>query len=97
MSTPGLAPPGGSPPISLATLQAALAESSLIIHNPPDIPPTAEVIGVCAVSRDHADQNKYGWMVADFMSWKSLFYGVGTETSQVSYQHTISPIDRSIC
>lgn len=84
MSTPGITLPGGPPAVSLASLQAAASESSLIIHNPPDIPLNAEVIGVCAVPQEYADHNKYGWIVGDFMSWKAIFDDVGTKTSQVS-------------
>ena len=87
MSTPGIMPPGGGPEISLATLRVAMTESSLIIHNPPDIPKTGEVIGVCAVPQEYAGKDKYAWMVGDFMTWKSIFYGVGEATSQVSTAH----------
>lgn len=70
-------------PDDIKMLQAAMSEASLIIHSPPDIPPNAEILGVCGVSTENADQHKYGWMVADFLHWKTLFYRVGNKEAQV--------------
>ncbi|KAK4137043.1 hypothetical protein BT67DRAFT_454718 [Trichocladium antarcticum] len=69
-------------PDDIKMLQAAMSEASLIIHSPPDIPPNAEILGVCGVSAENADQHKYGWMVADFLHWKTLFYRVGNKEAQ---------------
>lgn len=65
-------------------LQAAMSEAALVIHGPPDFPEDAEILGVCGVSSENADQNKYGWIVADFLSWKMLFHGAGLKADQVS-------------
>ncbi|KAK3365153.1 hypothetical protein B0T24DRAFT_537702, partial [Lasiosphaeria ovina] len=81
MGTPDTGSPSGDPAES-RKLKAAVVESSLIIHNPPDIPPKAEILGVCAVSMENADQNKYGWIVADFLRWKTLFHRVGNKAAQ---------------
>jgi hypothetical protein len=81
MATPP-APQEGSPD-DIKMLQAAMSEASLIIHSPPDIPANAEILGVCGVSADNADQHKYGWMVADFLHWKTLFHKVGNRPAQV--------------
>ncbi|KAK4031642.1 hypothetical protein C8A01DRAFT_21179 [Parachaetomium inaequale] len=61
--------------LELRMLQAAMSETHLILHGPPDLPHNAEILGVCGVSTENADQNKYGWMVADFLHWKLLFHG----------------------
>lgn len=65
-------------------LQAAMSDATLICHAPPDFPSEAEILGVCAVSAENADQNKYGWVVADFLHWKLLFHGVGNKAAQVT-------------
>ncbi|GAB1311703.1 hypothetical protein MFIFM68171_01913 [Madurella fahalii] len=65
-------------------LQAAMSEASVVIHGPPDFPEDAEILGVCAVSTENADQNKYGWMVADFLSWKTLFHGTWLSSLDIS-------------
>jgi hypothetical protein len=36
------------------------------------------------VSAENADQNKYGWIVADFLRWKMLFHRAGPKQLQVS-------------
>lgn len=54
-----------------------------MIHSPPDIPLDSEILGVCAVSSENADPNKYGWMVTDFLAWKTLFHRVGQKNAQV--------------
>lgn len=83
MSTFESPPPSGGL-ITLDTLQAAATEASLIIHNQPDFPVNSKVLGICAVPEEHADSSKYGWMVADFLAWKTILYGVGARSSQVS-------------
>ncbi|EAQ89702.1 hypothetical protein CHGG_06321 [Chaetomium globosum CBS 148.51] len=61
-------------PEELQMLRAAMSESSLILHGPPDLPRDAEILGVCGISAENADQNKYGWMLsicADCISLKT--------------------------
>lgn len=70
-------------------LQAAMSEASLIIHGPPDMPENAEILGVCGVSIEDAGQNKYGWIVTDFLRWKTLFHRVGRKDAQVSRKERI--------
>ncbi|KAM7209651.1 hypothetical protein V8F20_000054, partial [Naviculisporaceae sp. PSN 640] len=67
-------PPGGGP-ITLNILQSAATEATLVVHNPPDVPANSQVLGICAVPEEYADPNNYGWMVADFVAWKAIFYG----------------------
>ncbi|KAH6628397.1 hypothetical protein F5144DRAFT_515745 [Chaetomium tenue] len=69
-------------PEELRMLRAAMSESSLILHGPPDLPRDAEILGVCGVLAENADQNKYGWMVADFLHWKLLFHDLGEKAAQ---------------
>ncbi|KAK0749353.1 hypothetical protein B0T18DRAFT_298412, partial [Schizothecium vesticola] len=71
MATAASAGHGG---LSDAALKAALAEASLIVHCPPDIPLDAEIVGVCALDEMHAVPNGLGWIAADFMAWKTLFH-----------------------
>ena len=73
----------GSCSFGLKELQAAMSEASLIIHNPPDFPKDAEVVGICALAEDLKSPNQYGWMVADFLRFKSAFYRVGHRDHQV--------------
>jgi hypothetical protein len=82
MAVPPAAWEGGAR--EFAMLQAAMSDAAIVCHAPPDFPFNAEILGVCAVSAENADQNKYGWMVADFLHWKLLFYGVGAKAAQVS-------------
>ncbi|KAK4140239.1 uncharacterized protein C8A04DRAFT_40105 [Dichotomopilus funicola] len=63
-------------------LQAAMSEVPLLLHCPPDFPQNSEIIGVCGVSVENSDQNKYGWMVADFLHWKLLSNGIGDRKAQ---------------
>ncbi|KAH6630464.1 hypothetical protein B0J18DRAFT_378944 [Chaetomium sp. MPI-SDFR-AT-0129] len=63
-------------------LQAAMSEVPLLLHCPPDFPQNSEIIGVCGVSAENSDQNKYGWMVADFLHWKLLSNGIGDRKAQ---------------
>lgn len=88
MSVPP-APRDGDPG-DIKMLRAAMSEASIVIHGPPDFPANAEILGVCGVSAENADQNKYGWMVLDFLMWKSLFHGVGNASAQVSHVEPVS-------
>ncbi|KAK4157015.1 hypothetical protein C8A00DRAFT_40598 [Chaetomidium leptoderma] len=65
-------------------LQDAMSEAHIVLHGPPDFPPDAEILGVCAVSTENADQNKYGWMVTDFLHWKMLFHGTWLSSLDIS-------------
>lgn len=69
--------------LGLKELHAAMSEASLIIHNPPDFPKDAEVVGICTLAEDFKSSNQYGWMVADFLSFKSALYRVGHRDHQV--------------
>ncbi|KAG7291792.1 hypothetical protein NEMBOFW57_001812 [Staphylotrichum longicolle] len=69
-------------PKERAMLQAAASEAHIAVHGPPDFPFNAEILGVCGVPAEMSDENKYGWMVADFLHWKLLFHGVGYKTAQ---------------
>lgn len=80
MATAASAGQGG---LSDAALKEALAEASLIVHCPPDIPPDSEIVGVCAVDELHAVPSGLGWIAADFMAWKALFHRVGEAHHQV--------------
>ncbi|KAK0729928.1 hypothetical protein B0H67DRAFT_478890, partial [Lasiosphaeris hirsuta] len=74
MSSNPQAPPPGGGSIETIMLDSALSESSLIIHNPPDIPVDAEILSVCAMSEENATQGKYGYIALDFVAWKVLFH-----------------------
>lgn len=65
-------------------LRAAMPDACLVTHGPPDFPVDARILGVCGVSATNADPNKYGWIVADFLSWKTIFHGVGNDAAKVS-------------
>ncbi len=65
-------------------LREAAMEASLILHSPPDFPDGTQIIGICSVASADMHPNRYGWMVADFLRWKSLFQGVGNPDDQVS-------------
>jgi hypothetical protein len=80
MATAASAGHGG---LSDAALKAALAEASLVVHCPPDIPLDTEIVGVCAVDEIHAVPNGLGWIAADFIAWKTLFHNVGQAHHQV--------------
>ncbi|KAK3392951.1 hypothetical protein B0H63DRAFT_504951 [Podospora didyma] len=75
-------PGGGSSDPGKYNVQGTVIEVSMVVHNPPDIPSKAEILGVVAVSSENADQNKYGWIVTDFLAWKTLFYRVGEKAAQ---------------
>ncbi|KAK3694260.1 hypothetical protein B0T22DRAFT_477022 [Podospora appendiculata] len=75
-------PEDGGSKTDPAKICAAATEAGIVVHNPPDFYVGSEYLGVCAVSEEHADQSKYGWQVADFLAWKTLFYGVGDKTAQ---------------
>ncbi|KAK3330511.1 hypothetical protein B0H66DRAFT_469846, partial [Apodospora peruviana] len=76
-------PPGGGA-LDIDSLRAAMTEASLIVHNPPDIPIPSQVLGICAVPEEYADQHKYGWMVADFLAWKTLLYHTWLSSLDIS-------------
>ncbi|KAH6854975.1 hypothetical protein B0I37DRAFT_422952 [Chaetomium sp. MPI-CAGE-AT-0009] len=80
MSAPKASWEGG--PEEFKMLQAAISEAYLVLHGPPDLPHNAEILGVCGISTENADQNKYGWMVADFLHWKLLLHGLDEKTAQ---------------
>ncbi len=82
MATPKVLPDGTAWDID--KLRAAMTEANLIVHSPPDIPLDAEVLGFCAVSKANSDGNKYGWIVVDYLAWKTMLHGVGEMISQVS-------------
>ncbi|KAK4102276.1 hypothetical protein N658DRAFT_515481 [Parathielavia hyrcaniae] len=65
-------------------LQAAMSEAHLVLHGPPDFPIDAEILGVCGVSAENADQNKYGWIVADFLHWKTAFHATWLSSLDIS-------------
>jgi hypothetical protein len=65
-------------------LQAALAETAIITHTPPDIPGNAEILGVCAISKILSSPSKYGWMATDLVAWKNFFQKVVVRKDQVS-------------
>ena len=77
-------------------LRAAMPEASLIIHGPPDFHEAAEILGVCGVSAENAKQNRYSWMVADFLTWKMLLHQAGVRTHQVREKSLIN-IDSVEC
>lgn len=64
--------------------QAAMPEASLIIHGPPDFPEDAVILGVLGLSDENADRERYGWIEADFVSWKTLLGGVRHNGCQAS-------------
>ncbi|KAK4124817.1 hypothetical protein N657DRAFT_632768 [Parathielavia appendiculata] len=66
--------------------QAAMPEAYLVLwrQGPPDFPIDAQILGICGVSAENADPNKYGWMVADFLHWKTAFNAVHTKKLQVN-------------
>ncbi|KAK3298498.1 uncharacterized protein B0H64DRAFT_429696 [Chaetomium fimeti] len=80
MSGPKASWEGG--PDEFKMLEGAMSEAYLILHGPPDLPGDAEILGVCGVSTENADQNKYGWMVADFLHWKLLLHNLGEKAAQ---------------
>lgn len=63
--------------------QAAIAETYVVIHTPPDFPTDAVFMGVLAVSEAYTDPNSYGWMATDFLAWKVLMNTV-SRLDQVS-------------
>jgi hypothetical protein len=65
-------------------LRAAISETPILIHSPPDIPKDAEIMGVCALSDNLAGTDQYAWIGVDFLRWKTLFHGVGKAAFQVS-------------
>jgi len=67
-----------------AKLQAALAETAMVIHTPPDIPGDAEILGVCAISKILSSPGKYGWVAKDLVAWKDFFHKVVARKDQVS-------------
>ncbi|KAK4168608.1 hypothetical protein QBC43DRAFT_366468 [Cladorrhinum sp. PSN259] len=75
--------------LSQEELQDAMSEASLLLHCPPDFPKDAEIVGVCALSDELTGQSQYGWMVADFLSFKLAFYRVGHR----DHQSWLSTID----
>ncbi|KAK0628560.1 hypothetical protein B0T17DRAFT_632102 [Bombardia bombarda] len=89
MSVASLAPQPKGGTVEVSMMRAATTEASIIIHNPPDFPKDAEILGICGVSEKNADQNKYGWMAADFLAWMTLFHGVG----QKIFQTWLSSLD----
>lgn len=76
--------PGGGSADWQNQLQAALSEVPMMIHSPPDINSDAEIMGVCGLSEHLTGANKYAWIGVDFLRWKTLFYGVGNRSFQVS-------------
>lgn len=64
--------------------RAAIAEAYIVIHTPPDFPTDAVFMGVLAMSEAYTDQNSYGWMATDFLTWKVLMYTASSQLDQVS-------------
>ncbi|AEO65269.1 uncharacterized protein THITE_2064866, partial [Thermothielavioides terrestris NRRL 8126] len=92
MAVPRAAWEGGAR--EFAMLQAAMSDAAIVCHAPPDFPFNAEILGVCAVSTENADQNKYGWMVADFLHWKLLFHGTWLSTIDIpSFLASVDGVD----
>ncbi|KAK3363399.1 hypothetical protein B0T25DRAFT_596624, partial [Lasiosphaeria hispida] len=78
------APPPGGGSIETSMLDAALSESSLIVHNPPDIPVNAEILSVCGVAEENAAPGTYDYIVLDFIAWKVLFHANWFSTLDIS-------------
>ena len=78
------------PPPALRVERAA-SEASLIVHSPPDLVDGSQVIGVCTVTTDDMHPNRYGWMVTDFLRWKSLFQQTG-----YLYEHVSTDMDSEV-
>ncbi|KAK3902871.1 hypothetical protein C8A05DRAFT_15122 [Staphylotrichum tortipilum] len=76
------APRGSGSAQEFGIIQAAMSEAHLVVHGPPDFPANAQVLGICGVSEENAHVGKYAWIVADFLHWKTLFFGVGFKSAQ---------------
>ncbi|KAK3336407.1 hypothetical protein B0T19DRAFT_471494 [Cercophora scortea] len=63
-------------------IRAGATEAALVVHCPPDFYVNAEILGVCALSEENASKSKYGWVLDDFLKWKTLFYGFGDQPQQ---------------
>ncbi|KAK4216621.1 hypothetical protein QBC37DRAFT_310002, partial [Rhypophila decipiens] len=86
MSAPHPLPPGGDlTSIGVDVLRAGATEASLVVHNPPDIQSNCEVLGICAVPEEYSDPKMYGWIVADFLAWKTLFYGTWLSSLDIAH------------
>ena len=65
-----------SHPFFRRLLREALPDASIILHTPPDVPSDVGVLGICGLSSANASQDRYGWMVADFLAWHHMFRGL---------------------
>jgi hypothetical protein len=72
------------PTLDETKLANVVNDLSIIIHAPPDFPQGSEILGVCGVSEENSGSEAFGWMVKDFLAWKSLHYQVGHRQSQVT-------------
>lgn len=55
---------------------------SFVLHNLPDVPSPPQVIGLCTVPADVADDG-LGYMIADFLAWKYMLSREGARDAQV--------------
>ncbi|KAI0602631.1 hypothetical protein F4775DRAFT_588196 [Biscogniauxia sp. FL1348] len=57
-------------------------DSSFVSQTLPDIPPSAGIVGLCAVPQRRAGAEDLGWHVADFLAFRSLLCGQNTPKAQ---------------
>ncbi|KAK1758606.1 hypothetical protein QBC47DRAFT_411290 [Echria macrotheca] len=79
----------GSGTRKLSKVDIAMAETSIIVHAPPDMPRDAEILGVLGLAQKHATGQRYGWMVTDYLAWKILFRNCGNPSNK----HWLSALD----
>ncbi|KAI0169780.1 hypothetical protein GGR52DRAFT_482263 [Hypoxylon sp. FL1284] len=61
--------------------------ATFVTNTVPDIPPNAQIIGLCTVSQASAGKNALGWHVADFLAYKALLHGETPTGSQTWLAH----------
>jgi hypothetical protein len=72
MSIEAMTSSNPSHPFFRRLLREALPDASIIIHVPPDVPSDVGVLGICGLSSTNASQDRYGWMVVDFLTWHHM-------------------------